>query len=151
MSVSRRRFLRSGAVLSAAALVLKPSTLIFAQGSNSGLELNSKTVAHSITRYTRAMFEPYIGETFRVRAGNQMVNLKLVGLTDLDQTSAGITTGKTGQTDGFSILFRATSPLPATPATHTLNHPGIGSFDLFMSQSKESGRFLNTAIVNHLA
>jgi len=144
MSVSRRRFLRSAAVVSAA-LVLKPGT--FAFGRNSLWSNNSNNPDHS---YRREMFEPYIGDVFRVRVDKQTVDLKLVALENVSPASRGITTGKTARTDCFSMRFHATRSLPATARTHTLNHSKLGSFDLFISQSKDRGKFLQTAIVNHV-
>ena len=144
MSVSRRRFLTAGAVMSAA-LVLKPGTFVF--GQNSQWSNNSPDPDHS---YRREMFAPYIGDTFRVRVGKQMIDLKLVALENVAPASRGITTGKTTRTDCFSMQFHTTTKLPATARIHNLNHSKLGSFDLFMSQSKKGGKFLQTAIVNHI-
>jgi len=144
MSVSRRRFLKAGAVLSAA-LVLKPGTFVF--GQNSQWSNNAANPDHS---YRREMFAPYVGDVFRVRVGKQMVDLKLVALEDVSPASRGITTGKTTRTDCFSMQFQATSPLPARARMHNLNHSKLGNFDLFMTQSKKGGKFLQTAIVNHV-
>jgi hypothetical protein len=145
MSVSRRRFLRSAAVVSAV-LVLKPGS--FAFGRNSLRSNNSPNPDHT---YRREMFEPYIGDVFRVRIGKQMVELKLVAVEDVSPASRGITTGKVRRTDCFSMRFHAASPLPTAARTHQLNHSKLGSFDLYMSQSREGGKFLQTAIVNHIA
>jgi hypothetical protein len=144
MSVSRRRFLKAGAVLSAA-LVLKPGTFVF--GRNSLWSNNSPNPDHC---YRREMFEPYVGDVFRVRVGKQMIDLKLVALENVSPASRGITTGKNVRTDCFSMRFHATKPLPAAAHIHNLNHAHLGSFDLFMSQSKKGGRFVQTAIVNHV-
>ena len=144
MSVSRRRFLTAGAVMSAA-LVLKPGTFVF--GQNSQWSNNSPDPDHS---YRREMFAPYVGDTFRVRVGKQMIDLKLVALENVAPASRGITTGKTTRTDCFSMQFHATTKLPATARIHNLNHSKLGSFDLFMSQSKKGSKFLQTAIVNHV-
>ncbi len=80
MSVSRRKFLRTGAVVSAA-LVLNPST--FVVGSDS---ITSNSAAKSnkagFQLYSREMFEPYVGDTFRVRVGKQVIDLKLVALSN---------------------------------------------------------------------
>jgi hypothetical protein len=144
MSVSRRSFLTAAAVVSAA-LVLKPGT--FAFGRNSLWSNNSPNPDQF---YRREMFEPYIGDIFRVRVGKQMVDLKLVTLENVSPASRGITTGKTARTDCFSLRFHATRPLPLTARIHNLNHSKLGSFDLFMTQSKKDGRFLQTAIINHV-
>src|SRR5688572_17769308 len=143
MSVSRRRFLKSGAVVSAA-LVLKPGTFILGQNS-----LWSNSSLNSVQPYSREMFEPYVGDTFQVRVGKQMVDLKLVALSDVKPAS-GITTGKIARTDCFSMRFHAVKPLPAPTTVHTLNHSKLGTVDLFMTQSKDGSRFLQTAIVNQL-
>lgn len=143
MPVSRRRFLTAGAVMSAA-LVLKPSSFVFGRNS---LWSNSSSHNHS---YRREMFEPYLGDIFRVRVGKQMVDLKLVALENASAASHGITTGKVARTDCFSMQFHTTKPLPATARMHNLNHSKLGNFDLFISQSKKGGKFLQTAIVNHV-
>src|SRR5215216_593706 len=138
MSVSRRTFLRSGAVMSAA-LVLKPSVFVF--GHDSITPNNAPNKRAGVQLYSREMFEPYVGDTFQVRVGKQMVDLKLVALENLPQAS---------RTDGFSLQFHAATRLPATTKIHNLNHKRLGSFDLFMGQSKAGAKFLHTAIVNHL-
>jgi hypothetical protein len=146
MSVSRRRFLSSGAVLSAG-LLLKPGTFILGQESQRSDRSPEANTVHS---YRREMFEPYVGDVFRVRVGKQIVDLKLVALDNLQRTSRGITTGKIARTDGFSLRFQATTPLPAGVDTHNLNHSKVGSFDLFMTQSSSDARFIQTAIINHV-
>ena len=134
MSVSRRKFLRSGAVVSAA-LVLKPSTFVFGNDAiTSNSAIRNKQTENQF--YTREMFEPYVGDTFRVRVGKQVVDLKLVDLTNEKPAC-------------FSMRFEASKPLPRT-TLHTLNHSKLGNFDLFMVQSKGRAKFLQTAIVNHV-
>lgn len=142
MSVSRRKFLSFGAVVSAA-LVLKPSTFVYGNNSitsNSAVQ-NKQTGTQS---YTREMFEPFVGNTFRVRVGKQVVDLKLVAVTNEKPAS-----GKITRTDSFSVRFEAAKPLPRA-TLHTLNHSELGNFDLFMVQSRTGSKFLQTAIVNHV-
>jgi len=149
MSVSRRKFLKSGAVVSAA-LLLKPGTFMFGQKSVSSVKSVSNTSLKPVQSYSREMFEPYIGDIFRVRVGKRMVDLKLVALEDMQRASHGITTGRIARTDCFSLRFHAARRLPATAKIHKLNHSKLGSFDLFMTQSKKDAKFRHTAIVNHL-
>lgn len=146
MSVSRRSFLKAGAVVSAA-LAFKPGTFVLAQNSRLS-DSHNLSPAHT---YRREMFQPYIGDVFRVRVGKQMVDLKLVALENVSPVSRGITTGKAPRTDCFSMRFHAATPLPETAQVHKLNHSKLGSFDLFMNQSKKGREFLQTAIVNHVA
>jgi len=143
MSVSRRRFLKSSAVMSAV-LLLKPSTFIFGQKAQSNTSLKS------VQSYSREMFEPYIGDIFQVRVGKQTIDLKLVALEDMQGASHGITTGRIARTDCFSLRFHGVTRLPANAQLHKLKHRKLGSFDLFMTQSKKGARFRHTAIVNNL-
>jgi len=143
MSVSRRRFLKSSAVMSAV-LLLKPSTFIFGQKAQSNTSLKS------VQSYSREMFEPYIGDIFQVRVGKQTIDLKLVALEDMQGASHGITTGRIARTDCFSLRFHGVTRLPANAQLHKLKHRKLGSFDLFMTQSKKGSRFRHTAIVNNL-
>src|SRR5919106_3851642 len=108
MSVSRRRFLKSGAVVSAA-LVLNPSTFVF---GNDSITSNSATTNKQAASqfYTREMFEPYVGDTFRVRVGRRVIDLKLMSLTDEKQKS----NGNNACTNCFSMRFHALQQLPAT-------------------------------------
>jgi hypothetical protein len=141
MSVSRRKFLGTGAVMSAA-LVLKPSTFIFGNDSiTSNSAIQKKQTGNQF--YSREIFEPFVGDTFRVRVGNQVVDLKLVALTNEKPASK-----KIACTDCFSMRFEAVKPLPRG-TLHTLNHSKLGNFDLFMVQSKNRAKYLQTAIVNH--
>jgi hypothetical protein len=95
------------------------------------------------------MFEPFVGDVFRVRAGKQTVDLKLVALENSQPVSPGITTGNIARTDCFSLRFEASRQLPAVAKIHNLNHRQLGSFDLFMSHSAD-GKFLHTALINQL-
>ena len=142
MSVSRRKFLRFGAVVSAA-LVLKPSTSVFGNDSiTSNSAIQKKQTRNQF--YSREMFEPFVGDTFHVRVGKQVVDLKLVALTNEKPASK-----KSACADCFSMRFEAVKPLPRA-TLHTLNHSKLGNFDLFMVQSKDRAKFLQTAIVNHV-
>ena len=151
MSISRRRFLRSAAVVVSAAAVLKPSTLVFAQKNSRWSNTPSNTPATPFQSYSREMFEPYVGDVFRVRTGKQFVDLNLVALEDSEPISTGITTkANVAPTDCFSLRFQASKRLPACSRIHNLNHSQIGSFDLFMAPSQQGGKFLHTAVINQL-
>jgi len=138
-------FLRSAAVVSAA-LVFKPGSFVYGQSSQWS---NNPVKSTPSVVYRREMFEPYVGDMFRVRVGKQMVALKLVALENFAPASRGITTGRVTRTDCFSMRFHATTPLPASAQTLHLNHSKLGNFDLFTSQSKNGRMFVHTAVVNH--
>ena len=146
MPVSRRRFLKSAAILSAA-FALKPAVSAFARNSQWSQSVSS----NSDHLYRRDMFEPYVGDTFRVRVGKQMVDLKLVAVDNVAPAYRGITTGKIARTDCFSLRFHASTPLPGSSRIHNLSHSKLGRFDLFMSPSQKGSTFMHTAIINHFA
>ena len=141
MSVSRRKFLSFGAVVSAA-LVLKPSTFVFGNSSitSNSADQNKQT---GIQLYTREMFKPYLNDIFRVNVEGQVFDLKLVALTIEKPASEEIT-----GTDCFSMRFESVKPLPSE-TLRTLNHSKLGNFDLFMVQSRSGAKYVQTAIVNH--
>ena len=139
MSVSRRKFLRTGAVVSAA-LVLNPSTFVVGSDSITSNRAKNKV---GFQLYSREMFEPYVGDTFRVLVGKQVIDLKLVALSNKKPASKKIACA-----DCFSMRFEAVNPLPQS-TLHTLNHRKLGNFDLFMVQSKNGAKFQQTAVVNH--
>lgn len=145
MPVSRRKFLRSSAALSAA-LLFKPATSIL--GHNS---IQSNGIPGRSGQYSRAMFEPYVGDTFHVYSGKQIVELKLVAIKDMKPRSTSITKGKTSRTDCFSLQFKASGSLPANGSIQTLRHSALGTFDLFTIQSESRSGILHTAIVNQLS
>lgn len=142
MSISRRKFLSSSAVLSALVL-LKPGSLVLGHTPVNKINAGSIPVKH----LSRSMFEPHVGENFQVRVGKQTFNLRLVAVEDANPRSTGITTKRAARTDAFSLQFQASKPLPAT--IHTLDHKTIGTFNLFTTQSEKGARFLHTAILNH--
>jgi hypothetical protein len=156
MSVSRRSFLRSGAVGAlSAGLIFKFSNFAFGQKSawsNHALDFQIPLEAANdpVFYYTRAMFEPYVGTVFQVRPGRRTVNLKLVSAKDYQPRSTAVTTGKTRSTDCFSLLFRSSARLPDFSTIHRLEHPALGKFDLFMTGSEGGGKMFYTAVINHL-
>ena len=133
-----------------AAFVCQSGTTAFGSTSTSAIAGNGATPTKPVHSYSREMFQPYIGEIFRVRIGKQTVDLKLVALADVAPAKSGITTGKTARTDCFSMRFHAVKSLPATASSRELQHAKLGAFELFMTQSTDGSSFVHTAIVNHL-
>ncbi|MBN8504013.1 MAG: hypothetical protein J0L58_06040 [Burkholderiales bacterium] len=66
-------------------------------------------------------FEPEQGQTIRV-AGLPM---QLVSATPLRFPRPGVRSG-------FSLLFRAQSPAPLAQGQHPVEHPRLGSMDIFL-------------------
>lgn len=146
MSVSRRRFLKSGAMGAVSAgLVLQSARNAFA-GTSTEPGLNAG--GRFGFSYSRASFEPHVGSSFRVRVGENSVNLKLVNLVDYKAPSKR-RMPVTG-TESFMLAFRAPKSLAHRSATQKLEHPALGKFDLFMTGSQDRGRILYTAVINRI-
>ena len=141
MSVSRRRFLKSGTLGGlAAGLMLKSN------GFALGHDLNDSNDHPPGFDYSRATFEPHVGSTFRLLQGNQTHDLTLVNLTDYQQTRTS-RSSKAKSTESFVLSFRAPKSLSRT-STYRLEHAKLGTFDLFIAGN---GRHENmTAVVNRI-
>jgi hypothetical protein len=149
MSVSRRRFLRSGAVSAVSAgLVLQSAGKALGGNSIQPSLSTPNSRGRLVFNYSRANFEPHIGGTFKVRLGEDSVNLKLIDLVDY-KTRLGRQMPSTG-TESFVLAFRAPKMLSYHSATQKLEHPALGKFDLFMTGSKERGRIFYTAVINRI-
>jgi hypothetical protein len=149
MSVSRRRFLRSGAISAVSAgLVLQSARSAFAVNSTEPSLSAPHAGGRPIFNYSRSNFEPHVGSSFKVLVGKDSVNLKLIDLVDY-KTWSGRQMPPTG-TESFVLAFRAPKTLSLQSATQKLEHPALGKFDLFMTGSKDRGRISYTAVINRI-
>lgn len=141
MSVSRRRFLRSGALGGlAAGLMLKSNSFAL------GHDLNQSSAHVASFNYSRANFEPHVGSIFRVGQGTQMFSLTLVSLTDYEPSRTA-SSSKAKGTESFVLAFRAPGNLSRS-SMYQLEHPKLGTFDLFISRN--GNRDNMTAVVNRI-
>ncbi|MGH9967465.1 MAG: DUF6916 family protein [Pyrinomonadaceae bacterium] len=156
MSVSRRRFLRSGALGAlSAGLILKPGSFAFGHHSTnsnpgSASETPSQAAKNQSFNYSRANFEPHVGSTFRVDLGNRTVNLKLIGLADYQPRSSAAATSKTRDTESFVLAFRTPRSLSYPSSIYKLEHSAMGKFDLFMTRSEDHGSMSYMAVINRI-
>jgi len=162
MPVTRRKFLKSGATaVFAAGLVFRTGAVAFGQDGKrpdtaNGFKIPYEAQQNPVFYYTRATFEPYIGGVFQTRGhGGGTVELTLVAVHDWNpkatvKTRRGVA-AESLRTDCFSLLFRASGPLPDLTTIYRLEHGALGSFDLFMTASKgPHGELFYEAVINHL-
>ena len=143
MSVSRRRFLRSGALGGlAAGLMLKSNTLAL------GLAANQSVDQAAGFNYGRANFEPHVGSTFRLLQGKQTLDLTLDSLTDYREPTRAARALRLKSAECFVLSFRAPQNL-FRASTYQLEHPKLGKFDLFMTRNGDRNKM--TAVVNRIA
>jgi hypothetical protein len=111
---TRRSLLRSGALASVAALVgLRPWAAAPAAAAPSHL--------------LRSSYEGLVGQRF----GAGSVELTLVSVADV--AGAAIDASLAGSEDAFVLTFTGALEPALESGTHTLSHPGLGSFELFLS------------------
>ncbi|MEP6635305.1 MAG: hypothetical protein ABJB97_01175 [Acidobacteriota bacterium] len=160
MSLSRRKFMRSGALTAlSAGLLLKSGNLTFAQKArkvvDTGIGFQVPLTAQKDILFlaSQATFEPYIGSIFQARGANgAKVNLTLLSVTPYKPNEkTRITTGKAPVTDSTSLMFKATGKLPSFSSIPSLYHPALGKLDLFLTlHEAENGRIFYEAVINHI-
>jgi hypothetical protein len=158
MSVSRRKFIKSGTLTAlSAGLVFKTAESVFGQRSKQDRPISKFEVPHEalqnpIIYYGFTTFEPYVGGTFIGRdARGRTIELKLLKVTQYKPNPrTRITTGGTRNTESFSLTFNASRALPPFTSIHAIEHPVLGNFDLFLQRSDESGQIIYQAVINHL-
>ncbi len=159
MNFPRRAFLRSGTLtaLSAGFALASPQILFGQKTSGASAELGYqipiKAQQDALFYFTRATFDPYVGDIFQApNAQGQMVTLTLIRVgTYKMQPTTRISTKKTRQPDSFSLMFRASSPLPPFTSIHKISHPALGNFDLFLTpHPADDGGILYEAVFSHI-
>ena len=171
MNTPRRSFLKSGTLTAlSAGFALAAPKVIFGQKSKEAsadnIDYQTQGSADSLNYqipieaqqdalfyFTRATFDPYIGDIFQAPDGwGQMVALTLVSVSTYKMRPVTrLSTKKTRQPSSFSLMFRASDPLPPFTSIHKMSHPALGKFDLFLtSHQDEDGTFFYEAVFNHI-
>ena len=158
MAISRRFFLKSGALTAiAAGVALRPNYLAFGQkrtlGAGLGYQIPIKAQQKPSYMFTRATYDPYVGGIFQAPdARGRMVSTRLLSATSYKPSAkAKISTGKAIETDSFSLMFKAARPLPEFTSIHQVSHPALGKFDMsLMPRPQASGVMLYEAVFNHI-
>ena len=159
MSLSRRRFIKSGALtaLSAGFILKGGEALVFGQKSrqvHTDIErVPYEAQKNPILYYKASTFEAYVGGTFIGRdALGRPIELELVRSTPYKTNpKTRLTLGRTRETESFSLLFRAQRPLPEFSSIQGIEHAVLGNFDLFLKPSRgDNGEIFYEAIINHL-
>jgi len=158
MSLTRRVFLKSGAVsVLAAGFLIQPVRSAFAQSLTPANPAQDFQVPYeaklaAVFSYTRATFEPYVGGIFQTRGvAGKTVELTLVSVRDCtpDAKSQKVTK-KSRPSDCFTLNFRASGPLSDLSSIYRLEHAALGQFDLFLTRRGEPDKeIFYEAVINH--
>lgn len=130
MATSRRTFLKTGTMgLLCAGLSAGLANAVIGRSTSDGAFGEGK--AAGAGSLTKDAFAPYVGTTFRVKAGAASVDLRLSKITDL-KAIARIPSRIAGR-ESFSLFFKGSSKAPLmTQDTRVIEHQQLGRFSLFL-------------------
>lgn len=137
MAISRRKFVRAGALVFVAAGIpvaasgsQRPSGAAGLLSSALGLQTPSP---HGVgpTRLTRDLFTPHLNSQFRIRVEERTVKVQLIKISD--EKAAGITEGvEIAGKESFSLIFLGMGPTSLEQQTYEVEHDEMGKLNLFL-------------------
>lgn len=154
MPHSRRAFLRDGLCSAlSVGLLLASSRVGFSQDPKpptSQSDMPIEAQKDPVFRFSEETFKPYVNGIFTApNARGEKVELRLIELVPYKPPSKKVTS-RSVPTKSFTLIFRTTEELPPFTSIHTISHPALGEFDLFLSKRKtDDGYFLYEAVINH--
>lgn len=100
--------------------------------------------------FVEETFKPYVEGIFQApNARGEMIELRLIKLKRY--TPTGRLTNRTRESKSFTLTFKASDELPPFTSIHTISHPALGRFDLFLTKRNgEQGELFYEAVINHL-
>lgn len=164
MSLSRRKFLRAGAVSALlAGLELNPAKLVFGQqqqegasAARGGFSIPYEAKTEAAFYFTHETFAPYLNSTFRLSRGKGIAfDATLVSVSDISAKSQAHARAFRSQPragECFELTFRAGERDTVSQGMLKMSHAALGRFALFVvpGESTADGTTY-TAVVNHIA
>jgi len=148
MSGSRRKFLKAGMLAALFAAVPLKSVLSQSWKDRDGNPNEGSSPATQnndpLASYTKAAFVSYLNSIFQLRTGFSVIAVTLLKVDDMPAPRGG---------ECFSLLFRGGGG-PALPQnTYTVDHPSLGTFQLFLvpAGSDDNGAQGYLATINRLS
>jgi hypothetical protein len=158
MSLSRRRFLRDGLCSAVSVgLLLAGFRIGLAQTPKReigrvppGSAVPIEAQRDPVFFFKEETFRPYVNGIFQApNARGEMIELRLVKVRRY--TATGRLTNRTRESKAFSLMFKAADELPPFTSIHSIKHPALGEFDLFLTPRKtDDGELFYEAVINHL-
>lgn len=102
--------------------------------------------------FKRETFQPYVGGTFRVRAGANAVDMTLTKVRGCEISARGRNLAKkpARQTDCFALIFTSDEALTDLTSIYDVEHAALGSFALFLTRRDAPGdKHFYEAVFNH--
>jgi hypothetical protein len=154
MPHSRRAFLRDGLCSAlSVGLLLASSRVGFGQDPKTPTtptDIPIEAQKDPVFRFVEETFKPYVNGIFTApNARGEKIELRLVELIPFK--SSGKVTNKFVPTKSFTLVFKASGELPPFTSIHTISHPALGEFDLFLTKRKnDDGDISYEAVINHV-
>ena len=159
MPLSRRTFLRDGLcsavsvgfLLAGARVGLgqKPSRGEIRVTANVEPDIPLEAQRDPVFLFAEETFKPYVGGIFQApNARGEMIELKLVKVQAYNPTNTLTRSARASKS--FALVFQASDELPPFTSIHTISHPALGKFDLFLTKRTSDQRELfYEAVINH--
>jgi uncharacterized protein DUF6916 len=153
MPLSRRAFLRDGlrSALSVG-LLLACSRVGFGQDPKTPAtttDIPLEAQKDPVFSFAAETFKPYVNGIFTApNARGEKIELRLVELIPFKSTAK--VAKNSVSTDSFTLVFKAAGELPPFTSIHTISHPALGEFDLFLTKRKnDDGDIFYEAVITH--
>ena len=157
MPLSRRSFLRDALCTAVSAgLLLASSRVGLGQTQKQeigrtppGSPVPLEAQRDPVYFFREETFKPYVDGIFQApNARGEMIELRLTKLVSYDPKNT--LTRRAKETKAFSLIFKASDELPPFTSIHTIKHPALGEFDLFLTKRKTNdGVLYYEAVINH--
>jgi hypothetical protein len=163
MRLPRRQFLRTGMIsVVSAGLALTAAPKVFGQKKKRGkvriplersVDLPLEAQYDPVFLFKAETFRPYLGGIFTApNALGQEIELELTDVSTYRPFNASQITKRAIATDSFNLTFKAAAELSPLTTIHTINHPSLGQFDLFLTMGKnDNADLFYEAVINHLS
>jgi hypothetical protein len=151
MPHSRRAFLRDGLCSAlSVGLLLAGSRVGFGQNPKTPTAIPIEAQKDPVFRFVEETFKPYVNGIFTApNAKGEKIELRLVELVPFKPSSK--LTKFSVPSKSFTLIFKASGELPPFTSIHTISHPALGEFDLFLTKRKnDDGDIFYEAVINHL-
>jgi hypothetical protein len=153
MPTTRRFFLKAASVAAlTAGIGVKNVPLVHAQDPSQDFPIPSEARQDPVYWFRSGTFEPYVNGIFQAPdARGRMIELTLLSVTThkvSPRTRLSIRQAR--PTEAFSLMFRASRPLPPFTSIHKISHGALGNFDLFLTHRVGTdGQNYYEAVFNH--
>lgn len=151
MPHSRRAFLRDGLCSAlSVGLLLAGSRVGFGQNPKTPADIPIEAQKDPVFKFVEETFKPYVNGIFTApNAKGEKIELRLVELVPFKPSSK--LTSHSVPSKSFTLIFKASGELPPFTSIHTISHPALGEFDLFLTKRKnDDGDIFYEAVINHL-